>query len=152
MKEIRALFHKFTHLGPKYGYLVNPPKCQLIIKPGGERQESTEFAGTNLDITQGARFMGSVIGSSEASKNFLNDAKYKKFGQTWTFALTSPQNACLTKGVHQKLSFLSHTAPYMDGVLDKVEERLGQVVPNIADKEIIQEESTFFSPSQNGWA
>ena len=43
MKDIRALFDKLTQLGPKYGYLVNPPKCQLIIKPGGERQASTEY-------------------------------------------------------------------------------------------------------------
>ena len=64
LKDIRALFDKLNQLGPKYGYLVNPPKCQLIIKPGGERQASTEFAGTNVEITQGARVLGSVIGSS----------------------------------------------------------------------------------------
>ena len=37
LEDIRALFDKLTELGSKYGYLVNPPKCQLIIKPGGER-------------------------------------------------------------------------------------------------------------------
>ena len=153
LKDIRALFDKLTELGPKYGYLVNPPKCQLIIKPGGERQASTVFAGTNVEITQGARVLGSVIGSSEASKNFLKDAetKYtKSLDRLGQFALTSPQNAyaCLTKGVQQKLSFLSRTTPSMDGVLDKVEERLGRVIPNIVGKEVIQEERTFFSPSE----
>ena len=145
LKDIRALFDKLTQLGPKYGYLVNPPKCQLIIKPGGERQASSEFAGTNVEITQGARVLGSVIGSSEASKNFLKDAeiKYtKSLDRLGQFALTSPQNvyACFTKGPQQKLSFLSCTTPFMDGVLDKVEERLGRVIPNIVGKEIIQEE------------
>ena len=67
LKDIRALFDKLTQLDPKYGYLVNPPKCQLIIKPG-DRQALTVFAGTNVKITQGARVLGSVIGSSEASK------------------------------------------------------------------------------------
>ena len=157
LKDIRALFDKLTQLGRKYGYLVNPPKCQFIIKPGGERQASTKFAGTNVEITQGARVLGSVIGSSEASKIFLKDAeiKYtKSLNRLGQFALTSPQNAyvCLTKGVQQKLSFLSRTTTTMDGVLDKVEERLGRVIPNIVGKEIIQEERTFFSPSQNGWA
>ena len=63
------------------------------------------------------------------------------------FALTSPQNAyaCLTKGVQQKLSFLSRTTPSTDGVLDKVEERLGRVIPNIIGKKIIQEERELFS-------
>ena len=155
LKDIRALFDKLTQLGPNYGYLVNPPKCQLIIKPGGERQASIEFEGTNVEITQGARVLGSVIGSSEASKSFLKDAeiKYKKslvrLGQ---FALTSPQNtyACLTKGVQQKLSFLSRTTPSMDGVLAKVEERLGRVTPNIVGKELIQEEREFSLPLRMG--
>ena len=150
LKDIRALFDKLTELGPKYGYLVNPPKCQLIIQPGGERQASTVFAGTNVEITQGARVLGSVIGSSEASKNFLKDAetKYtKSLDRLGQFVFTSPQNAyaCLTKGVQQKLSFLSRTTPSMDGVLDKVEERLDRVILNIVGKEIIQEERELFS-------
>ena len=40
LKVIRALFEKLIQLGPKYGYLVNPPKChfsQQCPKPGGER-------------------------------------------------------------------------------------------------------------------
>ena len=67
-----------------------------------------------------------------------------RFGQ---IALTSPQNAyaCLTKGVQQKLSFLSRTTPSMDGVLDKVEGRLGRVIPNTVGKEIIQEKRALFS-------
>ena len=139
IKDIRTLFEKLTQLGPKYGYLVNPPKCQLIIKPGGERQASTVFAGTNVEITQGARVLRPVIGSSEASKNFLKVAEIKdtkSFDGLGQFALTSPQNAyaCLTKGVQQKLSFLSRTTASMDGVLDKVEERLGRVIPNMVGK------------------
>ena len=151
LKDIRALFDKLTQLGPKYGYLVNPPKCQLIIKPGGERQASIEFAGTNVEIIQGARVLGSVIGSSEASKNFLKDAEInytKSLDRLGQFALTSLQKnpyACLTNGVQQKLSFLSRTTLSMDGVLDKVEERLGRVIPNIVGKEIIQEERELFS-------
>ena len=104
LKDIRALFDKLTQLGPKYGYFVNPPKCQLKIKPGGERQASTDLAGVNVEIKQGARVLGSVIGSSEASKYFLKDAeiKYRKsLDRLGQFALTSPQNAyvCLPKGV-----------------------------------------------------
>ena len=122
----------------------------MIIKPGGKRQASTVFAGTNVEITQGARVLGSVIGSSEASKNFLKDAeiKYtKRLDRLGQFALTVPQNAyaCLTKEVQQKLSFFSRTTPSMDGVLDKVAERLGRGIPNIVGKEIIQEERELFS-------
>ena len=122
----------------------------MIIKPGGERQASTVFAGTNVEITQGAQVLGSVISSSEASENFLKDAeiKYtKSLDRLCKFALTSPQNAyaCLTKGVQQKLSFLSRTTPSMDEVLDKVEAWLGRVILNIVGKEIIQEERELFS-------
>ena len=103
-----------------------------------------------MEITQGTRVLGSVIDGSEASKNFLKDAeiKYtKSLDRLGQFALTSLQNtyACLTKGVQQKLNFLSPTTPSMDGVLDKVEEQLGQLIPNIVGKEIIQEEREIFS-------
>ena len=75
-------------------------------------------------------------------------AKYtKSLNRLGQFALTSPQNAyaCLTKGVQQKLSFRSRNTPSMDGVLDRVEERLGRVIPNIVGKEVIQEERELFS-------
>ena len=68
------------------------------------------------------------------------EIKYTKtLDRLGQFALKSPQNAdaCLTKGVQQKLSFLSRTTPSMDGVLDKVEDQLGRVMPNIVGKEII---------------
>ena len=108
------------------------------------------FAGTNVEFTQGAQVLGPVIGSSEASKNFLKDAeiKYtKSLNRLGQFALTFPQNtyACLTKEVQQNLSFLSRTTPSMDGVLDKVAERLCRCIPNIVGKEIIQEERELFS-------
>ena len=134
--NIRALFDKLTQLGPKYGYLVNPPKCRFIIKPGGECQASTVFAGTNVEVKQGAQVLGSVVENSDASKNFQKDAEIKyrildRFGQ---FALTFSQNDCLTKGAQQKLSFFSRTALLLDWALDKVEEQLGRIVPNIFGK------------------
>ena len=76
LKDIRALFDKLTELGPKYGYLVNPPKCQLIIKPGGKRQASIVFA----------------------SKNFLKMQKLntKNFRQTWSICShLSPECLCM---------------------------------------------------------
>ena len=95
LKSIKALFDKFTQLGPKYGYLVNPPKCRLIIKTGGEHQTSTVFARTYVEITQCARVLGSVIASSKATKNFLKDAEIK-FGQTWsTCSHLSPECLCM---------------------------------------------------------
>ena len=48
-----------------------------VDKPGGERQALTVFAGTNLKIMQGARVLGSVIGSSGADKHFQPNAKDK---------------------------------------------------------------------------
>ena len=70
LKNFRERFDMLTQPGPKYGYLVNPPKCQLRIKSGSKRQASTVFAGTNVGITQDARVLESVNGNSEASKNF----------------------------------------------------------------------------------
>ena len=149
LKDIRALSDKLTQLGPKCGYFINSPKCQLIIKKGGERQASPVFADTNVDNTQGARVLGLVIEIYEATTIFLKDTEIKntksldRLGQ---FALTSPPNAntCLAKGVQQKLSLLSRTTPSTDDVLDEVEEQLGQVIANIVGKEMIQEGRELF--------
>ena len=49
------------------------------------------------------------------------------------------------EGGSTEIELLSRTTPYMDGVLDKVEQPLGRVIPNINSKEIIQEERELFS-------
>ena len=70
----------------------------MIITPGVERQASTVFAGTNVEITQGARVLGSAIGSSEASKNVLKDAEInytKSLGRLGRFAHLSPECLCM---------------------------------------------------------
>ena len=157
LEDIRALFDKLTELGLKYGYLVNPPKCQLIIKPGGERQASTVFAGTNVEITQGARVLGSVIGSSEASKNFLKDAenKYtKSLDRLGQFALTSPECLCMFDeggSTEVELPFAYYTfhgggSGQGGGAAwpSHTEHRRQRSNP--------RGKRTFFSPSQNGWA
>ena len=108
------------------------------------------FAGTKVEITQGARVLGSVIGSLEANKNLLKYAEIiysKSWDRLGQLANTFPQNAyaSLTKGFQQKLSFLSRTIPSMDGVLDKVEEQFGRIIPNFVSKEVTQEERELFS-------
>ena len=158
LKDIRALLDKLNYGYPKYGYPVNPPKCQLIIKPGGERQASTEFAGTNVEITQGARVLGSVIGGSEASKNFLKDAeiKYtKKFGQTWSICSHfSPEFLCmLDEGISTEVEL-----PLAYYTLQGRVSAQGGVAlwPSHTEHRRQRNNSrgnrTFFSPSQNGWA
>ena len=77
LENIRARIEKLTQRGPKYGYLVNFPKCQLTFKSGSKRQASTVFAGTNVEITQGDRVLETVFGNSEANENFLKDADIK---------------------------------------------------------------------------
>ena len=115
LKDIRELFDKLTELGPKYRYLVNPPKCQLIIKPGGERQASPLFAGTSLEITQGTRVLNQLSEALRPVKIFWKMQNWirKHFVQ---FALTYPRMVMHDEGVQQKLSFLWRTTSSMDGV------------------------------------
>ena len=60
------------------------------------------------------------------------------FDRLGQFALTSPEKAYVssTRGSTE----VERTALFMAGVLDKVEEQLGRVIPNIVGKDIIQEE------------
>ena len=97
LKKYQGTLRQAHSAGSQVKYLVNPRKCQLIFKPGGERQASTVFAGTNGEITQGAGVLGSVIGSSEAGKNFLKDAEtHEKLGETWSICShLSPECPCM---------------------------------------------------------
>ena len=157
LKDIRVLFDKLTQLGPKYGYLVNPPKCQLIIKPGGERQALTVFAGINVEIAQGAGVLGSVIGSSEASKSFLKDAeiKYTKFGQTWSICShLSPECLCMFDegGSTEVELHLAYYTLHGRGSGQGGGAAWPSHTEHRRQRKNPRGKRTFLSPSQNGWA
>ena len=87
------------------------------------------------------RVLGSVIGTPSACDKYI-ESKIEKTAtlteKLSKIAITSPQNAysCYTKGVQNKLSFLTRTTPEAFKKLDEIEKNLRQqLIPSITDKD-----------------
>ena len=105
-RRISDLFETFRALkveGPGYGYFVNAPKCQVIVKKEKMDLALETFAGSTVQRTLGSRVLGAVTGTQETCDKFLDgkSAEQKKLlSKLGDIAKTNPQNAhaCLTKG------------------------------------------------------
>ena len=55
--DVRAQFERLQQLGPNYGYLPESLTCILGVVPHVE-QAKVEFAGLNLQVETGPRYIG----------------------------------------------------------------------------------------------
>ena len=104
------------------------------------------FEGTNITIVDGFRVLGSVIGTPSACDKYMESEIEKRATLTEKFSKiskTSPQNAysCYTKGVQNKLSFLTRTTPQAFKKMDEIEKKVRhQLLPSITSKNHITDE------------
>ena len=152
LKDIRALFGKLTHLGPKYGYIVNPPKRQLIIKPGSERQASTVFAGSNVEIKQGARVLGWVIVKISWKMQKLNTQNVWKYLVNLLSPLPWMPMHVWRRGFNR--SWASSRALHLPwtGFVQCGGAAWPSHTKHRRQRKNPRGKRIFFSPSQNGWA
>ena len=68
--SLRWWWHMLLAEGGKYGYWLNPVKSKLVVKP--ERRELAEklFAGTGIQIVDGAKDLGAAVGSAEFVRKY----------------------------------------------------------------------------------
>ena len=81
--RISDLYETFRALKterPGYGYFTNAPKCHVIVKKEKMELALEPFAGSDVQITLGARVLGSVIGTQETCDKILDgkNAEQKK--------------------------------------------------------------------------
>ena len=128
--RISALYETFRALkteGPSYGYLVNAPKCKVIVRKEKMVLALETFTGSNVKITLGTRVLDSVIGTQETCDKFLDgkstEQKKLLLSKLGDIAKTKPQNAyaCLTKGVKHKISSITRTTPSSSALLETSE-------------------------------
>ena len=87
--------------------------------------------------------LGSVIGTESECKKFLEfqqNEQIKIMKKSTKIAKTSPQNvyACYTKGVQEKLSFLTRTTPNTIENLEICEKIIKeQLIPNLIGKDTL---------------
>ena len=131
LKSLRATPDNLEMHGKAVGYNVNPSKCQLIVKENCREIAIKVFEGTNITMVDGFRVLGSVIVTPSACDKYIKSETEKTATLTEKLskiAKTSPQNAhsCYTKGVQNKLSFLTRTTPKAFEKMDEIEKNVRQ--------------------------
>ena len=122
LEDLKTVHERLKQHGPAFGY--NVTKCHIIAKPGEIDEAREMFDKEDVDIIDGHRVLGSVIGSETACTHYKAEkiSEYNKIVEKLSkHANTSPQNVyhCFTKGVQNKLTFLARTTP---GVIENLQE------------------------------
>ena len=87
IQQPHELFENLSNQGPSFGCHVNAPKCQLIVKPTRKRKAENPLAISNVQVLNGAKVLGSIIGSDEDMHEFL-----KNKTNDYTKLLQKPSN------------------------------------------------------------
>ena len=132
--------------GKAFGYNVKPSKCQLIKKENHRDSATKIFVSINSTMADVFRALGSVIETPSACDKYMENEIENTATQTEKLskiAKTSPQNAhsCYTKGVQNKLSFLTGTIPEAFKKKDDIEKNVRQqLLPSITGKNHLADE------------
>ena len=136
VKALKVLLSKLKLHGPSFGY--NVIKCHLITKAEFVSDaKKNVFKGEEVDIIDGSRVLGSVIGNVDSCRQYIEDQKqnYLRILQKLAkHAKIAPQNVykCLTNSVQHKLTFLSRTTPDTFDLLEEAEKVINNhLIPNL---------------------
>ena len=135
VEALKVLLSKLKLHGPSFGY--NVIKCHLITKAEFVNDAKNVFKGEEVDIIDGSRVLGSVIGNVDSCRQYIEDQKqnYRRILQKLAkHAKIAPQNVykCLTNSVQHKLTFLSGTTPDTFDLLEEAEKVINDhLIPNL---------------------
>ena len=140
LKNLRAKQNNLDVHGKSFGYIVKPSKCHLILKENCRKSAIKLFEGTNITMIDGLRVLGLVIGTLSPCKKYMESEIEKTATLTEKLSKidkTSPQTAysCYTKGVQNKLSFLTRIFSEAFRKIDEIEKKTRQqLLPSITVK------------------
>ena len=122
----------------------NVIKFHVITKPEFVQKANKVFSGLDVDLIEGHRVLGSVIGCDEKCNDFLKEksANYSNMLEKLAkHSKLSTQNVykSFTNGLQHRLTFIAKTTPNADSLLRKAEK--------IIDKNLIP--SMLNHPSYN---
>ena len=131
------LYSWYKHLeeeGKKFGYLVNGPKCWLIVKSQELAKEARQIFGKEVNITtEGKHHLGAVIGSKDYKDEYCRD-KVQRWRQDITslaeIAKSQPHAAyiALTKAYKSKFTYFMRTIEAFEDYTDPVQEALNEIL------------------------
>ena len=142
--------------GPKYGYLVNPSKTFLLVKPGLENAAKAKFLDINITL-EGHKYLGSYIGTDEGKEKFV-----KEEVKRWTkdieglssLAENEPHLAysAYVYGTSKRWNYLMRTTPDISYHLQDIEETIrSKFIPSLIGHQINDNYRVLFSlPVRHG--
>ena len=71
IKEVRSWYDQLAEQGPAYGYFPEPKKSCLIVTPQFEDEARIVFGDLGVQIVNGHRFLGGVIGDCIIADDFV---------------------------------------------------------------------------------
>ena len=124
LEDLRRILDNAIKHGKHFGYKEKPSKCHPIAKEASLSTARTIFHGISINLTDGSRVLGSIIGGENFCEHYTEekaDECNKACMNLSQLAKISPQNvySSLTRGVREKLSFMYRTAPNLVDMCDK---------------------------------
>ena len=123
-------WEKLTTAGPHFGYLPNPTKSWLVVKPQHLQTAKDLFWETGVNITvEGHRHLGAPIGSRDFVEDFVREKVHKwkaEIEKLSNISRSKPQAAyaVFTHGIQHRWSFMSRTIPDVEELLQPLEDAL----------------------------
>ena len=116
-------------LGPARGYFPEPSKSIYIGKPEHQAQAKATLSEFNFEYTDGARYIGSFIGSTESQQSWLQP-KIDKWVENVKLlskaARRFPQTAYagLAKSLQMEWTYLQRVVPDVSAFFEPIEEAI----------------------------
>ena len=137
LEKLRALLSEVESKGPKYGYMVSPHKCKLVVRPQCLQAAKAIFADTSVQIVEGNRFLGSYLGSDALTSEFV-EAKvemWKDAVDTHVWA-SAKKTQCawttFTKSLLPEMTFLQRVLPDIGPAFTPIEEMISEeLIPSL---------------------
>ena len=130
LSALREWWDDLCSSGPMFGYYPNASKSWLVLKDESAALDSSNFGDTDINLTtEGHRYLGSVIGSS----NFVACFVEKKVSD-WvdqiiklkSIALSQPHAAfsAFTHGLSSKWTYFLRTVPNVKNYFQPLEDTI----------------------------
>ena len=123
---------KLVEVGKLYGFLVNGPKCWLIVKTEEMVQLAKELFGNKVNITsEGKRHLGATIGSQNYKQKYCRkkvDKWIKELEILCEIADTQPHAAysAFVKGYKSKFPYFLRTIEGFEEFVQPIDELISE--------------------------
>ena len=156
LDDLKIVHDKLKQHGSAFGYTLT--KCNIVTKTENILQAEQLFNNSEIEIVEGHRVLGSVIGSESSCNEYKRKKQNEYIGvveKLSKHAKTSPQNAyhCFNKGLQNNITFLCRTTPAIFENLQETKKLIkNKLIPALTGKQEVSEDDRllFSLPVRDG--